>query len=70
MEALRTDRCRRDPRGWCARERMAQASAECHTRCGVDLDSGRMQAVLNNETEALADEPEAVLDAVDQHMAR
>jgi aerobic C4-dicarboxylate transport protein len=29
-----------------------------------------MQAVLNNETPAEADEPEAVLDAVDQHMAK
>jgi len=35
-----------------------------------DLDTGRMQAVLNNETDAQAEEPEAVLDAVDQHMAR
>jgi aerobic C4-dicarboxylate transport protein len=35
-----------------------------------DLDTGRLQAVLNNETETLADEPEAVLDTVDQHMAR
>jgi aerobic C4-dicarboxylate transport protein len=35
-----------------------------------DLDTGRLQAVLNNETDAQADEPEAVLDAVDQHMAR
>ena len=35
-----------------------------------DLDTGRMQAVLNNETPAEADEPEAVLDAVDQHMAK
>lgn len=33
-----------------------------------DLDSARMQAVLNNETPAQADEPEEVLDAVDQHM--
>ena len=29
----------------------------------------RMQAVLNNETPAEAEEPEAVLDKVDQHMA-
>ncbi|KQY90591.1 MULTISPECIES: dicarboxylate/amino acid:cation symporter [Roseateles] len=35
-----------------------------------DLDTGRMQAVLNNETPAEADEPEEVLDAVDQHMAK
>jgi len=34
-----------------------------------DLDTDRMQAVLNNETEAQAEEPEAVLDKVDQHMA-
>ena len=33
-----------------------------------DLDTGRLQAVLNNETPAEADEPEAVLDTVDQHM--
>jgi aerobic C4-dicarboxylate transport protein len=33
-----------------------------------DLDMARMQAVLNNETPAQADEPEEVLDAVDQHM--
>jgi aerobic C4-dicarboxylate transport protein len=33
-----------------------------------DLDTARMQAVLNNETPAEADEPEAVLDLVDQHM--
>jgi len=35
-----------------------------------DLDTDRMNAVLNNETPAEADEPEAVLDAVDQRMAR
>jgi aerobic C4-dicarboxylate transport protein len=34
-----------------------------------DLDTGRMQAVLNDETPAEADEPEQVLDKVDQHMA-
>ncbi|HEY8876931.1 MAG TPA: dicarboxylate/amino acid:cation symporter [Roseateles sp.] len=33
-----------------------------------DLDTARLQAVLNNETPAEADEPEQVLDAVDQHM--
>nr|WP_145545828.1 dicarboxylate/amino acid:cation symporter [Variovorax boronicumulans] len=33
-----------------------------------DLDSARMQRVLNNETDALADAPEAVLDAVDHRM--
>jgi aerobic C4-dicarboxylate transport protein len=35
-----------------------------------DLDIDRMNAVLNNETPAEADEPEAVLDVVDQRMAR
>jgi aerobic C4-dicarboxylate transport protein len=35
-----------------------------------DLDMGRLQAVLNNETPAEADEPEEVLDVVDQHMAK
>jgi aerobic C4-dicarboxylate transport protein len=35
--------------------------------CG-ELDSGRMAAVLNNETEADAEEPEKVIDAVDEHM--
>jgi len=35
-----------------------------------DLDTARMQAVLNNETPAEAEEPEAVLDRVDQHMPR
>ena len=34
-----------------------------------DLDMARMQAVLNNETPAEADTPEAVLDAKTQHMA-
>ncbi|HEY9107991.1 MAG TPA: dicarboxylate/amino acid:cation symporter [Roseateles sp.] len=34
-----------------------------------DLDTARLQAVLDNETEAQAEEPEAVLDKVDQHMA-
>jgi aerobic C4-dicarboxylate transport protein len=33
-----------------------------------DLDSERMTRVLNNETTALADAPEAVLDETDQHM--
>jgi len=33
-----------------------------------DLDSARLQRQLNNETEAEAEEPEAVLDRVDQHM--
>jgi aerobic C4-dicarboxylate transport protein len=33
-----------------------------------DLDAARMQAVLNNETPAESDSPEAVLDAVDHHM--
>ncbi len=33
-----------------------------------DLDSARMQATLNNETPAEADEPERVLDAVEHHM--
>jgi len=33
-----------------------------------DLDVKRMQRQLNNETEAEAEEPEAVLDAVEQHM--
>ncbi|MFT7722786.1 MAG: dicarboxylate/amino acid:cation symporter [Roseateles sp.] len=35
-----------------------------------DLDADRMRAVLDNETSAEAEEPEAVLDAVDQHMAK
>ncbi|MBI3348393.1 MAG: dicarboxylate/amino acid:cation symporter [Burkholderiales bacterium] len=35
-----------------------------------DLDAARMQAVLNNETPADAEAPEALLDAVDQHMAK
>ena len=34
-----------------------------------DLDTARLQAVLNNETPAEADEPEEVLDAKDQRMA-
>ncbi|MFG6460240.1 dicarboxylate/amino acid:cation symporter [Roseateles sp. DXS20W] len=34
-----------------------------------DLDTARMQSVLNNETEEQAEEPEAVLDTVDQRMA-
>ena len=34
-----------------------------------DLDTDRLQAVLNNETAAEAEAPEAVLDAVDQKMA-
>ncbi|CAN7561081.1 dicarboxylate/amino acid:cation symporter [Pseudorhodoferax sp. LjRoot39] len=33
-----------------------------------DLDVARMQAVLNNETPAESDNPEAVLDAVNHHM--
>jgi aerobic C4-dicarboxylate transport protein len=33
-----------------------------------DLDVARMQAVLNNETPAESDSPEAVLDAVNHHM--
>lgn len=33
-----------------------------------DLDMQRMQRQLNNETEAEAEEPEAVLDQVEQHM--
>ena len=33
-----------------------------------DVDTARMKAVLNNETVALAEKPEQVLDAVDQHM--
>jgi len=35
--------------------------------CG-ELDEKRMRKVLNNETEAEAEEPERVLDAVEQHM--
>ena len=35
-----------------------------------DLDEERMQAVLNDETPAQAEEPEAVLDIVNQRMAR
>ncbi|MEO6280469.1 dicarboxylate/amino acid:cation symporter [Roseateles sp.] len=34
-----------------------------------DLDTARLQAVLNNETPAEAEEPEEVLDKVDRHMA-
>ena len=34
-----------------------------------DLDMARMQAVLDHETPAEAEAPEAVLDKVDQHMA-
>ena len=33
-----------------------------------DLDMQRMKSVLNNESDAEADEPEAVLDQVEQHM--
>jgi aerobic C4-dicarboxylate transport protein len=33
-----------------------------------DLDTARMQSVLNNETGLDADAPEAVIDAVDHHM--
>ena len=36
--------------------------------CG-ELDTARMQRVLNNETDADAEEPEKVLDAVEAHMA-
>ncbi len=36
--------------------------------CG-ELDTARMQRVLNNETEADAEDPEKILDAVDGHMA-
>ena len=35
--------------------------------CG-ELDMARMQRVLNNETEEEAEEPEKVLDAVEDHM--
>jgi len=35
--------------------------------CG-ELDEARMQKVLNNETDVEAEEPEAVLDLVEQHM--
>ena len=35
-----------------------------------DVDDARLQAVLNNETPAEADEPEAVLDTADQHLAK
>jgi aerobic C4-dicarboxylate transport protein len=37
--------------------------------CG-ELDSARMRKVLNRETDDEADEPEKVLDEVDEHMAR
>ncbi|HEV7617304.1 MAG TPA: dicarboxylate/amino acid:cation symporter [Burkholderiaceae bacterium] len=33
-----------------------------------DVDSERMQRILNNETEEEAEEPEAVLDTVEQHL--
>ena len=33
-----------------------------------DLDTERMRRVLNNETDALAEEPEQVLDATEAHM--
>jgi len=33
-----------------------------------DLDTARLQRQLNNETDAEAEEPEAVLDAAEQHM--
>src|SRR5205809_6571038 len=33
-----------------------------------EVDANRMRQVLNNETEADADEPEKVLDAVEEHM--
>jgi aerobic C4-dicarboxylate transport protein len=33
-----------------------------------DLDMNRMHRKLNNETDAEAEEPEAVLDATDAHM--
>ena len=36
--------------------------------CG-ELDSARMDKVLNNETEVDADDPEQVIDAVEDHMA-
>jgi aerobic C4-dicarboxylate transport protein len=35
--------------------------------CG-EVDMKRMKRVLNNETDADAEEPEEVLDAVNQHM--
>ncbi|THF65547.1 dicarboxylate/amino acid:cation symporter [Pseudothauera nasutitermitis] len=35
-----------------------------------DLDTDRLQRVLNNEKEEEADEPEEVLDRVDQHMPK
>jgi len=36
--------------------------------CG-ELDTNRMRRVLDGETEAEADEPEKIVDAIDQHMA-
>jgi aerobic C4-dicarboxylate transport protein len=33
-----------------------------------DVDTGRMQRILNNETEEEAEEPESILDTVAQHM--
>jgi len=36
--------------------------------CG-ELDSARMQRVLDNESEDDAEEPEKILDAVEEHMA-
>ena len=35
--------------------------------CG-ELDVNRMRKVLNNETDEDADEPEKVIDAVEEHM--
>ena len=37
--------------------------------CG-ELDTERMRKVLNNETDDEAEEPERILDAVDEHMAQ
>jgi aerobic C4-dicarboxylate transport protein len=37
--------------------------------CG-ELDTARMRKVLNRETDDEAEEPEKVLDAVDDHMAK
>jgi aerobic C4-dicarboxylate transport protein len=36
--------------------------------CG-ELDAGRMQRVLDNETEADAEDPEKILDAVQDHLS-
>ena len=36
--------------------------------CG-ELDSARMQRVLHNESEDDAEEPEKILDAIEEHMA-